>query len=166
MLVPGRAQQHPLAALTAGDNVFLLDHQGVSRTLHSVYGHPVTCLDASHVLLAFGVKRSGWMEHDSGNRVGHSSEVLLLLLRWLYFCFFRSSFSNFSSIFTFLPLLDFYLPSFSSPSSYLGVKCSRYTGSNGFRSCVRSLEWIFYVIYTHKYFQSWSLSLIFLFFDI
>lgn len=71
VLVPGRAQQHPLAALTAGDAVFLLDHQGLSRTLHSVYGHPVTCLDASQVLLAFGVKRSGWMEHDSGNRVGH-----------------------------------------------------------------------------------------------
>lgn len=99
VLVPGRAQQLPLAALTAGDAVFLLDHQGVSRTLHSVYGHPVTCLDASHSLLAFGVKRSGWMEHDGGNRVGQRSGVLLLLFQPLFLPppFFSTSSSPCSS---------------------------------------------------------------------
>lgn len=75
MLVPGRAQQRPLAVLTAGDTVFLLDHQEAPQTLHSVYGHPVTCLDASYTLVAFGVKRSGWMEHDGGNQVGRRPEV-------------------------------------------------------------------------------------------
>lgn len=42
---------------------------GGSRTLHSVYGHPVTCLDASDSQVAFGVKRSGWAMHDGGNKV-------------------------------------------------------------------------------------------------
>lgn len=75
VFIPGRDQQRPLSALMAGDAVFLLDHQGALQTLHSVYGHPVTCLDASHALLAFGVKRSGWTEHDGGNQVGRPLKV-------------------------------------------------------------------------------------------
>ncbi|XP_059192281.1 F-box/WD repeat-containing protein 8 [Centropristis striata] len=78
VLVPGREQQCPLAALAAGDAVYLLDPQEekeeeeqeeATRTLHSVYGHPVTCLDASHSQVAFGVKRSGWAMHDGGNKI-------------------------------------------------------------------------------------------------
>lgn len=71
VLVPARGQQRPLVALTAGETVYLLDPQEEEpRTLHSVYGHPVTCLDASDSLVAFGVKRTGWAMHDGGNKVG------------------------------------------------------------------------------------------------
>lgn len=71
VLVPGRRQQHPLAALAAEEAVYLLDpREDEPRTLHSVYGHPVTCLDASESDVAFGVKRSGWAMHDGGNKVG------------------------------------------------------------------------------------------------
>uniref|UniRef100_A0AAQ4P152 F-box and WD repeat domain containing 8 n=1 Tax=Gasterosteus aculeatus aculeatus TaxID=481459 RepID=A0AAQ4P152_GASAC len=71
VLVPGRGQQGPLAALSAGEDVHLLDPRwgGGPRTLHSVYGHPVTCLDASDSQVAFGVKRSGWAMHDGGNKI-------------------------------------------------------------------------------------------------
>ncbi|XP_037338647.2 F-box/WD repeat-containing protein 8 isoform X2 [Pungitius pungitius] len=71
VLVPGRGQVGPLAALSAGDAVHLLDPRwgGGPRTLHSVYGHPVTCLDASASQVAFGVKRAGWAAHDGGNKI-------------------------------------------------------------------------------------------------
>uniref|UniRef100_A0AAQ5XI65 F-box/WD repeat-containing protein 8 n=1 Tax=Amphiprion ocellaris TaxID=80972 RepID=A0AAQ5XI65_AMPOC len=70
ILVPGRGQQCPLAALTAGEAVYLLDpREEEPRTLHSVYGHPVTCLDASYSQVAFGVKRTGWAMHDGGNKI-------------------------------------------------------------------------------------------------
>ncbi|XP_073322471.1 F-box/WD repeat-containing protein 8 [Pagrus major] len=70
VLVPGRGQQHPLAALTAGETVYLLDpREEEPRTLHSVYGHPVTCLDASDSHVAFGVKRTDWLMHDGGNKI-------------------------------------------------------------------------------------------------
>ncbi|KAM9744477.1 F-box/WD repeat-containing protein 8 [Menidia menidia] len=70
ILVPGRLGLSPLAALTAGESVYLLNpREEELQTLHSVYGHPVTCLDASASLLAFGVKRSGWAMHDSGNKI-------------------------------------------------------------------------------------------------
>uniref|UniRef100_A0AAQ5XGM0 F-box/WD repeat-containing protein 8 n=1 Tax=Amphiprion ocellaris TaxID=80972 RepID=A0AAQ5XGM0_AMPOC len=60
----------PLAALTAGEAVYLLDpREEEPRTLHSVYGHPVTCLDASYSQVAFGVKRTGWAMHDGGNKI-------------------------------------------------------------------------------------------------
>uniref|UniRef100_A0A3B5A7N6 F-box and WD repeat domain containing 8 n=1 Tax=Stegastes partitus TaxID=144197 RepID=A0A3B5A7N6_9TELE len=69
-VVPGREQQWPLAALAAGETVYLLDpREEKPRTLHSVYGHPVTCLDASDSQVAFGVKRSGWAMHDGGNKI-------------------------------------------------------------------------------------------------
>uniref|UniRef100_A0A7N8Y4E4 F-box/WD repeat-containing protein 8 n=1 Tax=Mastacembelus armatus TaxID=205130 RepID=A0A7N8Y4E4_9TELE len=70
VLVPGRRQQSPLAALAAGEAVYLLDPQeDEPRTLHSVYAHPVTCLDASDSNVAFGVKRTGWAMHDGGNKI-------------------------------------------------------------------------------------------------
>ncbi|XP_030594091.1 F-box/WD repeat-containing protein 8 [Archocentrus centrarchus] len=69
-LVSGRAQQSPLAALAAGEAVYLLDPRGEEpELLHSVYGHPVTCLDASDSHVAFGVKRTGWSMHDGGNKI-------------------------------------------------------------------------------------------------
>ncbi|XP_071339788.1 F-box/WD repeat-containing protein 8 [Trachinotus anak] len=70
VLVPGRGQQGPLAALAAGEALHLLDpRDDEPRTLHSVYGHPVTCLDASDSHVAFGVKRTGWAMHDGGNKI-------------------------------------------------------------------------------------------------
>ncbi|XP_071391463.1 F-box/WD repeat-containing protein 8 [Centroberyx affinis] len=70
VLVPGRGQQRPLAAVAAGDSVYLLDPQDEEpRTLHSVYGHPVTCLDASNSHAALGVKSGGWAMHDGGNKI-------------------------------------------------------------------------------------------------
>uniref|UniRef100_A0A3P9NDZ0 F-box and WD repeat domain containing 8 n=1 Tax=Poecilia reticulata TaxID=8081 RepID=A0A3P9NDZ0_POERE len=68
--VPNRADQSPLVVLAAGEDVYLLNPQEEQpRTLHSVYGHPVTCLDASNTLTAFGVKRTGWAMHDGGNKI-------------------------------------------------------------------------------------------------
>ncbi|XP_010774546.1 F-box/WD repeat-containing protein 8 [Notothenia coriiceps] len=70
VLVPGRGQQGPLAALSAGDAVYLLDpREEEPRSLHSVYGHPITCLDASDSQVALGVKRTGWAMHDGGNKI-------------------------------------------------------------------------------------------------
>ncbi|XP_037634020.1 F-box/WD repeat-containing protein 8 isoform X2 [Sebastes umbrosus] len=70
VVVPGRGQQWPLAAMTAGEAVYLMDpREEEPRTLHSVYGHPVTCLDASDSQVAFGVKRTGWAMHDGGNKI-------------------------------------------------------------------------------------------------
>uniref|UniRef100_A0A672IGT7 F-box/WD repeat-containing protein 8 n=1 Tax=Salarias fasciatus TaxID=181472 RepID=A0A672IGT7_SALFA len=60
----------PLAALAAGETVYMLDpREEKPWTLHSVYGHPVTCLDASDSHVAFGVKRTGWAMHDGGNKI-------------------------------------------------------------------------------------------------
>lgn len=74
VLVPGRKQQCPLATLAAGEAVYLLDPlEEEPRMLHSVYDHPVTCLDASDANVAFGVKRTGWAMHDGGNKVGSVS---------------------------------------------------------------------------------------------
>ncbi|XP_062237425.1 F-box/WD repeat-containing protein 8 [Platichthys flesus] len=70
VMVPGRVHQSPLAALAAGDSVHLLDPRDEKpRMLHSVYGHPVTCLDASDSHVALGVKRTGWTMHDGGNKI-------------------------------------------------------------------------------------------------
>lgn len=70
VLVPGRGQQCPLAALRVEETVYLLNPQEEEpQTLHSVYGHPVTCLDASSSHVALGVKHTGWAMHDGGNKV-------------------------------------------------------------------------------------------------
>ncbi|XP_061134889.1 F-box/WD repeat-containing protein 8 [Syngnathus typhle] len=64
VLVPSgggrRRCRRALTAAAAGDSVYLLDEEEEeASTLHSVYGHPVTCLEASERHLAFGVKRVG-----------------------------------------------------------------------------------------------------------
>lgn len=60
-------------AMSAGESVYLLAPQDEApRTLHSVYGHPVTCLDASGSQAALGVKSCGWAMNDAGNKVGSS----------------------------------------------------------------------------------------------
>ncbi|KAG7262687.1 hypothetical protein CRUP_005307, partial [Coryphaenoides rupestris] len=75
LLVPGREPQRPLVAAAAGEAVYLLDprqleeEQEEPRVLHSVYGHPVTCLAASPSHLALGVRSSGWAMHDAGNKI-------------------------------------------------------------------------------------------------
>ncbi|XP_056144265.1 F-box/WD repeat-containing protein 8 [Lampris incognitus] len=70
VLVPGRGQQCPLAVLSADESVYLLDpRQEEPGVLHSVYGHPVTCLNASELYAALGVKSSGWAMHDGGNKI-------------------------------------------------------------------------------------------------
>ncbi|XP_054629589.1 F-box/WD repeat-containing protein 8 [Dunckerocampus dactyliophorus] len=76
MLVPSRGQRCKLAAVAAAECVYLLDLQEKvededeePRVLHSVYGHPVTCLDASDSHVAFGVKSTGWAMHDGGNKI-------------------------------------------------------------------------------------------------
>ncbi|XP_061750255.1 F-box/WD repeat-containing protein 8 [Nerophis ophidion] len=73
VVVPSRGQRCQLACVAAGESVYLLDlpeqEEAEPRTLHSVYGHPVTCLDASDALVAFGVKRAGWAMHDGGNKI-------------------------------------------------------------------------------------------------
>lgn len=70
VVVLGKGQQWPVAAIAAGDTVYLMESRSEEpHTLHSVYGHPVTCLDASHTQVAFGVKRTGWAMHDGGNKI-------------------------------------------------------------------------------------------------
>ncbi|GLD54356.1 F-box/WD repeat-containing protein 8 [Lates japonicus] len=70
VVVPGRGQQCPLVALAAAEAVHLLDpRDDEPRTLHSVYGHPVTCLDASDSRVALGVKSTGWAMYDGGNKI-------------------------------------------------------------------------------------------------
>ncbi|XP_077417651.1 F-box/WD repeat-containing protein 8 [Vanacampus margaritifer] len=70
-LVPGNRgwRRRALTAVAAGESVYLLDEHEESRTLHSVYGHPVTCLESSQRHVAFGVRRGGWAMHDAGNKI-------------------------------------------------------------------------------------------------
>ncbi|XP_077378583.1 F-box/WD repeat-containing protein 8 isoform X2 [Festucalex cinctus] len=72
VLVPGsrgRQRRRALTAAAAGESVYLLDEEEETTTLHSVYGHPVTCLEASERHVVFGVKRGGWAVHDAGNKI-------------------------------------------------------------------------------------------------
>uniref|UniRef100_A0A3P8ZHW6 F-box/WD repeat-containing protein 8 n=1 Tax=Esox lucius TaxID=8010 RepID=A0A3P8ZHW6_ESOLU len=74
VLVPGsggrRGDSGPLVALSAGETVYLLAPEYQEpRVLHTVYGHPVTCLDASASRAALGVKSSGWAMNDGGNKI-------------------------------------------------------------------------------------------------
>ncbi|KAJ3603671.1 hypothetical protein NHX12_028415 [Muraenolepis orangiensis] len=77
LLVPGQEPRFPLVVVAAVDSVYLLDPREMERgeereaprVLHSVYGHPVTCLAASSTQLALGVKSSGWAMHDRGNKI-------------------------------------------------------------------------------------------------
>lgn len=82
--MPGKGQRWPLAAVAAEESVYLLDSRTEEpQTLHSVYGHPVTCLDASQTQVAFGVKRTGWAMHDGGNKVGLHDNFFMLLKKFI-----------------------------------------------------------------------------------
>uniref|UniRef100_A0A8C7HVG4 F-box/WD repeat-containing protein 8 n=1 Tax=Oncorhynchus kisutch TaxID=8019 RepID=A0A8C7HVG4_ONCKI len=60
----------PLVALSAGETVFLLAPEDLEpRVLHTIYGHPITCLDASASHAALGVKSCGWAMNDGGNKI-------------------------------------------------------------------------------------------------
>ncbi|XP_075389963.1 F-box/WD repeat-containing protein 8 [Tenrec ecaudatus] len=60
-------ERYPVAIATAGDLVYLLKADDSARTLHYVYGQPVTCLDVSANQVAFGVKSLGWVYE--GNKI-------------------------------------------------------------------------------------------------
>lgn len=59
--------RYPVAVAAAGDLVYLLKAEDSARTLHYVYGQPVTCLDVSAHQVAFGVKSLGWVYE--GNKI-------------------------------------------------------------------------------------------------
>ncbi|KAG7480908.1 hypothetical protein MATL_G00061240 [Megalops atlanticus] len=67
-LVPEK-QGALLAVASAGESVYLLRPEQDPDVLHSVYGHPVTCLDVSPSHAALGVKSCGWAMHDGGNKI-------------------------------------------------------------------------------------------------
>ncbi|XP_030647653.1 F-box/WD repeat-containing protein 8 [Chanos chanos] len=67
-LVPGR-RESPLVTASANESVYLLAPEQEARVLHSVYGHPVTCLDVTASKAALGVKRHGWAMNDGGNKI-------------------------------------------------------------------------------------------------
>lgn len=78
LVVPGK-RESPLVSASAGESVYLLDprereedrdEEDGPRVLHSVYGHPITCLDVSACQAAVGVKSCGWGMNDGGNKVG------------------------------------------------------------------------------------------------
>uniref|UniRef100_A0AAY4BRX4 F-box domain-containing protein n=1 Tax=Denticeps clupeoides TaxID=299321 RepID=A0AAY4BRX4_9TELE len=69
LMVPGH-RPSPLVVASACDSVYLLaPGQDEPRTIHSVYGHPVTCLDVTESQAALGVKRCGWAMNDGGNKI-------------------------------------------------------------------------------------------------
>ncbi|KAM9446150.1 F-box/WD repeat-containing protein 8 [Clarias gariepinus] len=77
LVVPGK-RESPLVSAWAGESVYLLEpskrkeedeQEEGPRVLHSVYGHPVTCMDVSAYRAAVGVKSCGWGMNDGGNKV-------------------------------------------------------------------------------------------------
>lgn len=76
LLVPKR-REVPLAVAAAGESVYLLGPEREPSLLHSVYGHPITCLDVTPSHVALGVKRHGWAVSDGGNKVGWRAVVML-----------------------------------------------------------------------------------------
>lgn len=77
-----------MAVATAGDLVYLLKADDSARTLHHVYGQPVTCLDVSANQAAFGVKSLGWV-HE-GNKVQIARHAINKIEH--QFSFFRRQF--------------------------------------------------------------------------
>ncbi|XP_069475314.1 F-box/WD repeat-containing protein 8 isoform X2 [Ambystoma mexicanum] len=57
-----------IGVAAADEVVYLLKNGEPIQILHSVYGHPVTCLDVSSNMVAFGVKSYGWMMNE-GNKI-------------------------------------------------------------------------------------------------
>ncbi|KAA0716853.1 F-box/WD repeat-containing protein 8 F-box and WD-40 domain-containing protein 8 [Triplophysa tibetana] len=71
LVVPGR-RHFPLVTAWAGESVYLLDSRRKEEepnVLHSVYGHPVTCVDVTASKAALGVKSCGWGMNDGGNKI-------------------------------------------------------------------------------------------------
>ncbi|XP_062874159.1 F-box/WD repeat-containing protein 8 [Trichomycterus rosablanca] len=78
LIVPGK-RETTLVAAWAAESVYLLDPTRTeeeeeqedrgARLLHSVYGHPVTCMDVTTCRAAVGVKSCGWGMNDGGNKV-------------------------------------------------------------------------------------------------
>ncbi|XP_051535842.1 F-box/WD repeat-containing protein 8-like [Myxocyprinus asiaticus] len=72
LVVPGR-RNFPLVTAWAGESVYLLEsrwkEEQEPKLLHSVYGHPVTCVDVSASRAALGVKSCGWGMNDGGNKI-------------------------------------------------------------------------------------------------
>lgn len=59
-----------MVAAWAGESVYLLEFKEEEpNVLHSVYGHPVTCVDVTASKAALGVKSCGWGMNDGGNKV-------------------------------------------------------------------------------------------------
>ncbi|XP_036382080.1 F-box/WD repeat-containing protein 8 [Megalops cyprinoides] len=69
LLLAPEKQGVPLVVASAGESVYLLRPEQDPDVLHSVYGHPVTCLDVSPSHAALGVKSCGWAMHDGGNKI-------------------------------------------------------------------------------------------------
>lgn len=55
----------PVAVASADEAVYLLKAGEPTKILHSVYGQPVTCLDASANEVAFGVKGFTWLINET-----------------------------------------------------------------------------------------------------
>ncbi|NP_001108050.1 F-box/WD repeat-containing protein 8 [Danio rerio] len=72
LVVPGK-RDIPLVTAWAGESVYLLnsrpEEEQEPRVLHSVYGHPVTCVDTSPSRAAMGIKSCGWGMNDGGNKI-------------------------------------------------------------------------------------------------
>lgn len=72
LVVPGRRDFH-LVTAWAGESVYLLDSRWKKEeepnVFHSVYGHPVTCVDVTASRAALGVKSCGWGMNDGGNKI-------------------------------------------------------------------------------------------------
>lgn len=72
LVVPGR-RDFPLVTAWADESVYVLDsrwnEEQEPRVLHSVYGHPVTCVDVSPGRAALGIKSCGWGMNDGGNKI-------------------------------------------------------------------------------------------------
>lgn len=71
LVVPGR-RDFPMVTAWAGESVYLLESrlkEEEPKVLHSVYGHPVTCVDVTASKAALGVKSCGWGMNDGGNKI-------------------------------------------------------------------------------------------------
>lgn len=76
-MVPG-PRDVPLVTAWAGESVYLLDSRRKEEepnVLHSVYGHPVTCVDVTASKAALGVKSCGWGMNDGGNKVAAQTQT-------------------------------------------------------------------------------------------
>ncbi|XP_077163605.1 F-box/WD repeat-containing protein 8 [Paroedura picta] len=64
----------PVAVAATDEAVYLLKAGEPTKTLHSVYGQPITCLDVSDKV-AFGVKGFGWLINETNKILLYSLET-------------------------------------------------------------------------------------------